>query len=156
MEDIELVLRFLASFMAGADHQRPDEENLDKFLNDFAERSEVEYSDADWNEASQCFLKAMRFAPLIFGEHAFRKYYVEGEPRKPINRGLFEAESVVLGRISDARLYELKNKVPLILQKFADLMNTDSAFSSSLLYATGRGSSSNVRISKLSKMLELV
>ena len=155
MEDIELVLRYLASFMAGEDHQRPDDENLDKFLNDFADTSDEKYSDAEWREAEQSFLKAMRFAPEIFGIHAFRKYYVAGEARKPINRGLFETQAVVLARIPDARLYELKHKAPLVLQKFAELMNTDSMFSSSLLYATGRGSSSNVRISKITRILEL-
>ena len=156
MEDVELVLRYLAGFMAGKDHLRPDDENLDKFLNDFAENSESLYSPEDWSEAIDGFKKAMRFAPKIFGAHAFRKYYVAGESRKPINRGLFEAQSIVLARLPEDRLYELQYKVPLILQKFADLMILDNSFSSPLLYATGRGSSFNERISKLTTLLESV
>ena len=156
MEDVELVLRFLAHFMVGEDYRRPDDQNLDDFLNDFAQNSGQIYSDEDWHFASESFLKAMRSAPQVFGEHAFRKYFVAGDYRKPINRGLFEAQAVVLGRTSDSTLLELKNKRPLVLQKFAELLNTDAEFASSLLYATGRGSSANTRISKLSAMLGAV
>lgn len=156
MEDIELILRFLAHFMRPVDYRRPDDQNLDEFLNDFAENSEKLYFDEDWEIATQAFLKAMAFAPEIFGRHAFRKYYLPDDNRRPINRGLFEAQSVVLGRMPESRLSELRHSQPLIMRKLADLFNLDSEFSSSLLYATGRGSSANVRFEKLQELLESI
>lgn len=156
MEDIELVLRFLATYCSGADFRRPDDQNLDDFLNDFVESSEKCLTADDWDRAVVAFQRAMLYAPKIFGRHAFRKYYAEGDARRPINRGLFEAQSVVLARVPEGRLHELSHRQPLIMRKLAELMGQDHDFSRSLLYATGRGSSSNVRIEKLTAILEEV
>jgi hypothetical protein len=154
MEDVELVLRFLAHYELNGEERFPDQ-NLDDFLNDYAERSNS-FGVSGREMACNAFIKAMRFAPTVFGKHAFRKYYVAGEARKPINRGLFEAESVVLANFTEDELQRLSHNQPLVLQKVADLFNSDMAFSSALLYATGRGSSANVRIQKLTTALREV
>jgi Protein of unknown function DUF262 len=155
MEDAELILRFLAHFHLAVGEKRPSDQNLDDFLNGYAQASNS-FSEAERERAREAFRKAMRYAGKVFGRHAFRKYFIAGDTRKPINRGLFEAQAVVLSRFSEDALHALSHNQPLVLQKFADLMNLDSEFISSVLYATGRGSSSNIRIEKLSGMLREV
>lgn len=150
MEDLELVLRFLAHYDLGVGGRRPVDQNLDDFLNEYVK---VPRPPHRREEAIAAFKKAMCFAPKVFGRHAFRKYYVEGEARRPINRGLFEAQSVVLAHMRDSDLARLAHNQQLVLKKFADLLNLDPEFSSSVLYATGRGSSANIRIEKLSEAL---
>ncbi len=155
MEDAELVLRFLAHFNLAEGEKRPNDQNLDDFLNDYAQLSNS-LSTEERDDARQAFRKAMRYAGKVFGKHAFRKYFIEGDARKPINRGLFEAQAVVLSRFSENALHALSHNQPLVLQKVADLMNLDAEFIGSVLYATGRGSSSNIRIEKLSRALREV
>lgn len=152
MEDTELVLRFLAHYQLGLLERRPPDQNLDDFLNDYVQKSGSITPD-ERNKAKDAFRKAMRYAEKVFGRHAFRKYYIARDARKPINRGLFEAETVVLARFSESELQTLSLKQPIILRKLADLLNLDHDFINSVLYATGRGSSANLRIQKLTEAL---
>jgi hypothetical protein len=155
MQDVELILRFLAHYSLPADEARPDDQNLDDFLNNFVKNS-VRWTESQWVSAARGFDRAMRFAPRIFGIHAFRKYYGSGYARSPINRGLFEAQSVVLARMSEDELEALSGKKEAVLASLCRAFERDRDFISSLLYATGRGSSSNKRISAIEEMLREV
>lgn len=156
MEDIELILRFAAHYALDADELRPEAQNLDDFLNAFVSSHGNSWTPKDWSTMSASFTKAMKYSREIFGPYAFRKYYGPGHYRSPINRGLFESESVVLSRFTEDQLNELASKRELVLQKLAGLCGTDRDFISALLYATGRGSSSNVRLASLTKMMNEV
>lgn len=147
MEDVELVLRFAALFsLLWEVPSRPSDQNLDDFLNEFVEKRCRNWSNDKWTEIAAAFEKAMKYAPKVFKNIAFRKYSAPGEYRKPINRGLFETESVVLARRSVAELEKLSEKADTVLKKFGKAFNTETAFSDALLYATGRGASSNKRL----------
>jgi hypothetical protein len=146
MEDLELVLRFVALYSQPQNSPRPQDQNLDEFLNEFVETGCTNWSTAQWEDISKAFTKAMRYAPKIFKEIAFRKYSEPGEYRKPINRGLFETEAVAIARCSEPELIKLSERATQVIQKFGVSFNNDKSFEEALLYATGRGSASNKRL----------
>ena len=97
MEDIELVLRFVAHYTF---HQkRPDDQNLDDFLNDTVKNRSNHWDDEKWEDISSAFNRALEGAGKVFGRFAFRKYFGANQYRRPINRGLFETETVLFGAL---------------------------------------------------------
>lgn len=153
MEDIELVLRFVAHYTL--DGVRPDDQNLDDFLNNTVEKRSILWSDEEWFDIEHSFFRALEAGPRVFGRYAFRKYYGSGESRRPINRGLFETETVLLARRSPQQLDALADRSERVLEGLARLFKNDE-FTKALLYATGRGSSSNRRLDLLGKLFEEV
>ncbi len=153
MEDIELVLRFVASYTF--DGARPDDQNLDDFLNDTVEKRSIPWSDEKWDEIEKSFFRALNAASKVFGRFAFRKYYGPNESRRPINRGLFETETVLMARRSSNELSLLAERSDQILDGLAHLFEKPE-FTSALLYATGRGSSSNKRLDLLGNVFTKV
>jgi hypothetical protein len=146
MEDIELVLRFVAHYTF--DGVRPDEQNLDDFLNNTVEKRSILWSDEKWDEIEDAFYRALEAGFKVFGRFAFRKYYGPNQSRRPINRGLFETETVLLARRRPDELSVLADRSDLVLDGLAELFKKDD-FIGALLYATGRGSSSNKRLELL-------
>lgn len=156
MEDIELVLRFVAHYTLQPNEKRPDEENLDEFLNETVEKRSITWNDDRWRDIEAAFLRAVGSARNVFGRIAFRKYFPPESHRLPINRGLFETESVVLARRSPAELALLTDRSDQVIDKFAVAFNGDRDFQNALLYATGRGRSSNKRIETINAILSEV
>lgn len=147
MEDVELVLRFAALYSMPLEApSRPADQNLDTFLNEFVEKRSRNWSNEKWLEIKRAFLKAMKYAPRIFKTIAFRKYSAPGEYRRPINRGLFETESVAIARRSEAELETLAKRADDVLHRFGKAFEEDVSFADALLYATGRGVASNKRL----------
>lgn len=151
MEDIELVLRFVALYTF--DSKRPDDQNLDDFLNETVERRSIVWDDEKWTDIETSFYRALAASSEVFGKFAFRKYFGLNQSRRPINRGLFETETVLLARRSPAELKLLASLSDSLLEKVAELFNTNSDFINATLYATGRGSSSNKRVDLLDNAL---
>jgi hypothetical protein len=147
MEDIELVLRFVALFTFGSN--RPDDQNLDEFLNDTVGNRSIKWTNGEWFAIEDAFQRALTAAPKVFGPFAFRKYFGPDQARRPINRGLFETETVLLARRNDDQLDILADRSDLLLSKMATLFNEDNDFINASLYATGRGSSSNKRLAAM-------
>lgn len=105
MEDMELMLRAVAIH-----HQReprPNDQNLEDYLNAFVEKECQHWDDAKWSEVSQSITLALEAALVLFREYVFRKYYRSYEKRKPINRGLFEAQVGVLSRYNKSEIITL-------------------------------------------------
>jgi hypothetical protein len=146
MEDLELMLRFAALFSQPKGATRPLDQTLDDFLNDFAENGCATWSPSDWDTVVKAFEKAMVWAPKVFSRMAFRKYSGPGEYRRPINRGLFEAESVTLAHRTESELAKLSERSAQVINKFGACFKEDIAFQDALLYATGKGSASNKRL----------
>jgi hypothetical protein len=149
MEDIELVLRFVALYTF--DGKRPDDQNLDEFLNEIVDQRTVLWDDDKWADIERAFYRALSAASEVFGKFAFRKYFGPGQNRRPINRGLFETETVLLARLSSEDVKKLASRSDGLLNKLAGLLTADDDFVNAALYATGRGSSSNRRLEKLEK-----
>jgi hypothetical protein len=155
MEDLELVLRFAALYsMRGK--QRQADENLDDFLNNFVEKRCTSWSSEEWKEVRSAFERALKFAPQVFGRIVFRKYSPPGATRRPINRGLFETETVAVARRSDEDLQKLSTRSEQVIERFRAHFATNEDFYNSLLYATGRGSASNKRLEVADKIFDEV
>jgi len=147
MEDVELVLRFAALYsMLWEQPSRASDQNLDDFLNEFVETRCRNWTDAKWDDVTSAFAKAMKYAPKVFKTIAFRKYSAPGQYRRPINRGLFETESVALARRSETELEQLSQRADEVIKMYGHAFNNDTAFTDALLYATGRGAASNKRL----------
>jgi hypothetical protein len=142
MQDMELVLRFIAHHTF--DKERRDDQNLDEFLNETVEKRAPQWNDQAWKNIETAFYGALAAARRIFGKYAFRKYY-QGWGRSPINRGLFETETVVLARYKSHQIDTLADRSDGVYKKFLELFANDDDLKKALLYATGRGSSTNKR-----------
>jgi hypothetical protein len=116
MENMELVLRAVALHY----HRelRPNDQNLEDYLNQFVEDECQHWDEQKWQKVQIHIKNALIVAPAIFGEHVFRKYYREGEKRKPINVGLFEAEVGLLSRYEKADLLILLNRADEVKNQF--------------------------------------
>lgn len=156
MEDIELVLRFVAHYSLDISTERPEKQNLDDFLNNFVQNVANSWTAKGWLVAENGFYRAMKYSNRVFGRYAFRKYYGNHGYRSPINRGLFESQSVALARFTDSELDTISEKTDLVLAGLSKLFDTSHEFVSSLLYATGRGGASNIRLLKIGKLLSEV
>lgn len=158
LEDHELVLRFAALFSLPRGEKRGPDENLDDFLNRFVEERSSSWDDRRWESLERAFGRAMEAAPRVFGRIAFRKYSGQGHARSPINRGLFEAETVALAQRNESEL----ERLALAPQKVADAFarrfvdEDDKDFASALLYATGKGSASNKRLEVMHSIFDEV
>ena len=152
LEDLELILRFVALY----DQQktpRPADQNLDQFLNNFVESSCAKWVPSSWKSVEIAFIRAMKAAPKIFGKMAFRKYSPPNEARRPINRGLFETESVALAHLSEEQITKLEPLSKQVIDRFHHYFENDRDFENSLLSATGRGWASNKRFEIINKIL---
>lgn len=156
MQDIELALRFVAHFTMPFGERRPDDQNLDDFLNDTVDRRSTSWKSSDWEEIELAFARALRAAPSVFGRIAFRKYSEANEHRRPINRGLFETESVSLARRNDRELSILASRSEEVISCFKLNYQEDDEFSNALLYATGRGRASNKRLDVINAIFDAV
>jgi len=152
MADREMVLRFLAFRLTEpSDYPRGD---LDDFLrkamkrlNDLPER-EIERLTSD-------FTRSMHAALAIFGQHAFRKVFAGQRGRLPINKALFEAESVGLAKLSGHDLARLRERREKVLARLAELME-DGRFLQAISVGTGDAEKVRLRFSAVENMLREV
>ena len=156
MEDLELILRFVALYSLPKGVKRSAEQNLDTFLNEFVETLSVGWPSQTWDGIVNTFNVAMQFAPKIFGEMAFRKYWRQGQYRRPINRGLFETESVAIARLTENERAILSGRSTQVKERFGWYFENDKGFGDALLYATGRGVASNKRLETIEAVLKEV
>jgi hypothetical protein len=158
LEDHELILRFAALVSLGRNEKRGDEQTLDEFLNHFVEERCSHWTTSQWEGIEHRFEAAMLAAPQVFGNIAFRKYKGTGQPRSPINRGLFEAESVALAQRPPSDLERLARECDKVAESFAMrfLDQDNRSFANALLYATGKGAASNVRLEVMHSIFDEV
>lgn len=149
MTDRECVLRSLAFTLTPPDRYRS--QDLDTFLHQQMGALNA-MGDAERDDLERRFLRAMDAAWSLFGNDAFRKRYRPGEPRKPINKALFEAWVVGLDTLSDAELASLVARRDELQRAFVDLMNSDSAFVESISQATGDAGHVQRRFSTLQRL----
>jgi hypothetical protein len=146
MQDREMVLRFLAFTMVPYTNYTPDLEN---FLNN-AMTNLGKTSISERKVLKEKFIKAMTAAIRIFGNDAFRKRYNKEDSRKPINKALFEAWSVVFGGLNNQQLNLLRIKKNRLISRYIDLLNNDKSFERSIT----TGTSQNTFVQKRFKNVE--
>ena len=133
MLDRECVLRFLAFTLTDPDEYRAND--LNRFLG-VAMQVVNNLDDNARADLASTFKEAMRAAKMIFGSNAFRKP-PGPSGRFPVNRALFEAWGVNLGKCTPEQinlLIEDRDKVSL---EFCELMNIDAEFDRAISYSTG-------------------
>jgi hypothetical protein len=131
MQDRECVLRFFAFLDGGVKRYRGSRNDFDGFLHDAMDRLN-KTSTAGLATLGQRFRRAMKYAHLCFGRHAFRKPGAGG----PMNKALFEATAVALDARTDAELEELaQNKDRVVKAYWTELSETETV--KSVSSATG-------------------
>ncbi|MDE6126117.1 MAG: DUF262 domain-containing protein, partial [Muribaculaceae bacterium] len=96
---------------------------------------------------------AMKTSSIIFGNDAFRKRTDIGDRRKPINKALFEVQSVLFSRLDDARTEALRRNGDLYRQKFIAL-NRDEAFRYAISSGTGQRDSVIRRFTEINRIIQ--
>jgi hypothetical protein len=152
-QDMELVLRFVALWQLGEPYRRPSNQTLDEFLNVTVEQTLSRWSTDNWKQAGEAFHHAIDATCQVRGKHAFRKS-VSARQRKPINRGLFEAELIVFGALSLEMLSFATAQKLRIEELFVTALTENKELIQSLLYGTGSAESSNARISALNRVVK--
>jgi len=150
MDDRELVLRFLAFHLVGVENYRqPD---MDGFL--IGAMKHINSLAADQvEEAKAAFIAAMDDAYSIFGIDAFRKRYLPGASRLPINKALFEAISVSLAELTTAQRNTVRSRRSSVVQALIGLCN-DRSFESAISQGTGDIGKVNRRFGMVRRMIQ--
>lgn len=152
-QDVELILRFVSLWQLGPSFSRPAQQTLDEFLNSVVEESLVHWAETDWRKVKSAFENGLRAARAIFGRHAFRKSTGTGR-RRPINRGLFEAELAVCSVLTDSQVARLVEKSDAVSDRFSAALKNDAEFIQALLYATGSAGASRARIKTITAIFK--
>jgi hypothetical protein len=152
MADREMVLRFLAFRLTEpSDYPRGD---LDDFLRQAMKRLN-DLPEEQIERLSSEFARSMNDALAIFGQHAFRKLLAEQRGRLPVNKALFEAESVGLARLSGDELAALRRGQNKVLARLAELME-DGRFLQAISVGTGDAEKVRLRFFAIENMLREV
>lgn len=127
MLDREFVLRFVSFYLLGENKYKG---NIDEFLIDGMKLINKLSLD-ELYDLEKTFYKSMELAYNIFGMYAFRKQFNKSR-RNPINKGLFEAWSVELARLTDEQINIALGKKRDIDKAFMDTLKTNNSFVDSL------------------------
>ena len=120
MADRDLVLRFLAFYISP--HSAYVVPDIDAFLNtQMAKLNKL--GDDELVRLKAVFIDVMKTAHSIFRQHTFRKQYMLNQARKnPINKALFEAWSVGIGRLSPDERRLLVQRRDAVVKKSIELL----------------------------------
>lgn len=152
MSDREVALRFLAFAMSPyLEYKVPD---LDGFLHRKM-RDLNRMADAERSELRRRFARSMQLAYSIFGNDAFRKRLHASDPRKPINKALFEAWSVNLDSVSDFEAKILIERKLNLRKEFIEIMNQRD-FDAAVTQGTGDIGKVRIRFERIEKIIRKV
>lgn len=146
MEDRDFTTRFIAFYLINYKDYTPD---MDSFISkgmkkiyDLSEEQIVTIK-SDWK-------KALNTAYSIFGNDAFRKRFNLNEPRRPINKALFDSICTSFAKLSEEQCKALIIKKVEFRQKLMDLHNSNEGkFIRSLTQGTALKSSVIQRFSDI-------
>lgn len=151
MTDQELVLRFCAFKHNSLDDYR-SYASLDRFLIDFTRRLDGKKSEEtglppitskEMESLQKSFFIAMKNAHKVLGDDAFRRIE-PGKRKGPINRAIFESQSIALSKYPSSLIDTHAKKVKSIM---INLFNDDD-YLKSVTVGTGSPKSVAIRISK--------
>jgi hypothetical protein len=144
MEDIELILRAIA--ISENKTNRPSDQNLEDYLNDFVEKICQHWDDKKWQVIQKKINAALLNTTLVFGEYSFRKFYHPDEKAKPINKGLFEAQVGVLARYTEKETQKIIANKAIVLKEFIKISDFD-------FYISNYNNESSLPLDKLEKKM---
>ncbi len=150
--DQECVLRFIAFTLVP--HTGYKTEDFDSFLNDTMGRMN-KMKEIELKVLTPMFIQAMVAAHKIFGTEAFRKKDSHSGKRYPINKALFEAWAVNLGRLDKHQISVLIERREMLIDKFIDLVK-DGDFNDAISSGTKTIKKVNLRFSKIEGIIQEV
>ncbi|MFB6806391.1 DUF262 domain-containing protein [Streptomyces sp. NPDC056387] len=152
MSDREMCLRFLAFSLTPPEAYVVGD--FDGFLRE-AMHHVNRLGSAGCDALRERFLNAMDASFAVFGEHAFRKRFRGSTRRSPVNKALFEAQSVTLSGYTKSMIDLLSERRPLVEEGFLGLME-DAAFFNAVSSGTGDVNKVKLRFSMLDDMFREV
>lgn len=150
MQDLELVLRAVA--MHEQCDLRPNDQNLEDYLNEFVSQRCQHWDDEKWEATQARITNALIVAPVIFGEYVFRKIYLPTDQRKPINVGLFESQIGLLSRYSKAQLELLISRFENVKELYVKV--SDSVAYKEIYQATKQDVNTEQLLANVSSILD--
>lgn len=153
MSDRELALRFCA-FRNFSMDQYKKQPSLDAFLVSFLKNVDDDSSDefvgtAELKQLHSDFQNAMINAGALLGNAAFRRWPLEVTRRGPINRAVFESQSVALADYALSELAPFKGE---IAHRFREAFE-DPEYSRAVTVSTGTATRVALRIDKTKAIL---
>ncbi|NKF14402.1 DUF262 domain-containing protein [Rhizobium phaseoli] len=149
MSDRELILRALAFTLNDYSSYR-EHGDMESFLvhamNQINALSEMEIKNLE-----QEFYSNIGKVRKIFGIYSFRKYYMKGGRRSPLNKALFEVWTVTVKGFNSSLIEQKKDA---IVTEFLSAMNTDDRFVRSISASTGTYSAVEKRFKATTNILE--
>jgi hypothetical protein len=121
MEDRDFATRFVAFYLTDYNDYTPD---MDTFMSKGMKKI-YDLSEEQILRLKSDYKKALNVAYEIFGNDAFRKRHNMNDPRKPINKALFDSLSVSFSRLSDEQCQYLIGRKELFRNKLIALHNNE-------------------------------
>lgn len=149
MEDRDFVTRYISFYLQNYTTYLPD---LDSFMNKGMGKISS-LSDAQREEIKSKFIKSLQTAIELFDDDAFRKRTNINDRRNPINKALFEVQSVIYAKMEDSQLQKLISKKNEYKNKFIEL-NNDDKFRSAISSGTGQKESVIRRFTEIKRIVE--
>jgi hypothetical protein len=104
-------------------------------------------------DVKNAFTKAMEMAYFIFEKDAFRKRFQQDDPRKPVNKALFEILSVLLAKLADNDRSLLIAKKELFKNKLIEL-HQDQKFIAAISQGTAEKEKVYYRFECIGKIIK--
>jgi len=133
MEDRDFATRFVSFYLIDYNEYTPDMDSFMskgmKLINTLTDKQKI--------ELKSDYKKALNTAWEIFNNDAFRKRYNLNDPRKPINKALFDSLSVNFAKLTKEQCEKLIKNKALFRNKFINLhIKEDKKFLRSLTQGT--------------------
>ncbi|MER6720311.1 DUF262 domain-containing protein [Streptomyces halstedii] len=152
MSDREMCLRFVAFSLTPPDEYTSGD--FDRFLRQAMHQ--VNSLDTEAREHLRLrFLTAMDASHAVLGDHAFRKRFHDTNRRSPVNKALFESQSVTLSTYTPHEIDILQQRHAKVEEGFLDLMD-DGDFFNAVSAGTGDINKVRLRFRLLDEMFQEV
>jgi len=151
MEDRDFATRFVSFYLIDYNEYAPD---MDSFMSKGMKLIGT-LTNEQKTKLKNDYRKALITAWEIFGNDAFRKRYNPDDPRKPINKAVFDSLSVNFAKLREEQCKKLIDKKEIFRNKFIALHNKeDKKFLRSLTQGTALKVNVVQRFTDISKIIE--
>ena len=151
MADREVVLRFIAFRMYTAD-EYAQHGSFDEFLGFVTEMID-DASSKILKRLRTDFIRGMANGYAVFGEHAFRKWPLDSDRKRPINRALFDSWGIVLANYDENAV---RKRAKRLVNRARKLMTNDLDFINAISSSTGDVRNVRIRLGKVLQAAEEV
>jgi len=150
MQDRELILRHMAFRLYPVENYKPSMKNfLNRTIGELNNRTKEELE-----QLKAQFMASLELSGYIFGEHVFSKSLVDQESKKSIlNRGLFEAITVLFAGLQPAQTEQLLSRKKEFLEDFKKLL-MDRTFDSYITVSTADTTAVKERFKRINELIK--